>query len=222
MEVLVWILTVFVGYLVGSFPTGFIAGRFKGLDLRRIGSGNIGATNAIRNLGVIVGILVLFVDVMKGLIPCVFFPALIIMLFPKEYIPQSEYLSLTVGVAAIFGHNFSCWLKFQGGKGVATTAGVVGGLAPIPLVICFCSWLLILLVSRYVSLASVAAAIALPLATAIWPNDSTNRFGFLFWVFLILGVMVVWKHGTNIQRLMNGTEHRIFDKKCRSNMKEKS
>ncbi len=213
MEVIVWLLAGFIGYLFGSFPTGYIAGRYKGLDLRKVGSGNIGATNAVRSLGVIIGIVVLLVDVIKGLIPCIVFPKLIMKLFTDGYVPHLEYLSLILGVAAILGHNFSCWLGFKGGKGVATTAGVVGGLALIPFIICFFSWLLTLLVSRYVSVASIVAAIVLPLAMAIWPNDLTNRFGLLFWAFLILGVMVIWKHGSNIQNLMNGTEHRLFDKK---------
>jgi len=222
MEVIAWLLTGFIGYLCGSLPTGYIAGRLKGLDLRKVGSGNIGATNAIRNLGTVIGILVLLIDVIKGLIPCILFPELIMKLFPDRYIPQSEYLSLTLGVAAILGHNFSCWLGFKGGKGVATTAGVVGGLALIPFIICFFSWLLTLLISRYVSVASIVAALVLPLATVIWPNDLTNRFGLLFWIFLILGIMVIWKHVSNIKKLMNGTEPRIFDKKSTNKMKEES
>lgn len=222
MEGLVWLLAVFIGYLFGSLPTGYIAGRIKGLDLRKVGSGNIGATNAIRNLGVVIGILVLFVDVLKGLIPCIVFPGIIMKLFPDGYVPQSDYLSLTLGVAAILGHNFSFWLGFKGGKGVATTAGVVGGLAFIPFVICFVSWVLTLLITRYVSVASIIAAIVLPLATATWPSDLDNRFGILFWVFFVLGVMAILKHGSNIQKLMNGSEHRLFDKKGLNNIREES
>jgi glycerol-3-phosphate acyltransferase PlsY len=190
--------------------------------LRKVGSGNIGATNAIRNLGFVVGIIVLLVDVLKGLIPCTVFPGIIMKLFPDGYVPQSDYLSLALGVAAILGHNFSCWLGFKGGKGVATTAGVVGGLAFIPFVICFVSWVLTLLITRYVSVASIIAAIVLPLATATWPSDLDNRFGILFWVFFVLGVMAILKHGSNIQKLMNGSEHRLFDKKGLNNIKEES
>ena len=222
MEGLVWLLAVFIGYLFGSVPTGYIAGRIKGLDLRKVGSGNIGATNAIRNLGVVIGIVVLLVDVLKGLIPCIVFPGIIMKLFPDGYVPQSDYLSLTLGVAAILGHNFSFWLGFKGGKGVATTAGVVGGLAFIPFVICFVSWVLTLLITRYVSVASIIAAIVLPLATATWPSDLDNRFGILFWVFFVLGVMAILKHGSNIQKLMNGSEHRLFDKKGLNNIREES
>jgi glycerol-3-phosphate acyltransferase PlsY len=98
----------------------------------------------------------------------------------------------------------------------------VGGLALIPFIICFFSWLLTLLISRYVSVASIVAALVLPLATVIWPNDLTNRFGLLFWIFLILGIMVIWKHVSNIKKLMNGTEPRIFDKKSTNKMKEES
>ena len=222
MEGLVWLLAVFIGYLFGSLPTGYIAGRIKGLDLRKVGSGNIGATNAFRNLGVVIGIVVLLVDVLKGLIPCIVLPGIIMKLFPDGYVPQSDYLSLTFGVAAILGHNFSCWLGFKGGKGVATTAGVVGGLALIPFVICFVSWVLTLLITRYVSVASIIAAIVLPLATATWPSDLDNRFGILFWVFFVLGVMAILKHVSNIQKLMNGSEHRLFDKKVLNNIKEES
>ena len=222
MELLVWLVAIFLGYLFGSLPTGYIAGRLKGLDLRKVGSGNIGATNAIRNLGLKIGIVVLLIDVIKGLIPCILFPELIVNLFPATYDANLEYLGLILGVSAILGHNFSCWLGFKGGKGVATTAGVVGGLALIPFVICFFSWILAVLVSRYVSVASIVAAIILPLAMAIWPNDLTNRFGILFWVFLILGIMVIWKHVSNIKNLMNGTEHRLFDKKSPYKKREQS
>ena len=222
MEVLIWLLAGFIGYLFGSLPTGYIAGRLKGLDLRKVGSGNIGATNAIRNLGFFIGIVVLLIDVLKGLIPCIFLPSLIIKLFPDGYLTHLEYVSLILGVAAILGHNFSCWLGFKGGKGVATTAGVVGGLALMPFIVCFSSWFLTLLISRYVSVASIVAAIVLPLAMAMWPNDLNHRFGLLFWVFLILGVMVICKHGSNIKKLMNGTEHRLFDNKSPNKIKEES
>ena len=222
MELLVWLVAIFLGYLFGSLPTGYIAGRLKGLDLRKVGSGNIGATNAIRNLGLKIGIVVLLIDVIKGLIPCILFPALIVNLFPATYDYNLEYLGLILGVSAILGHNFSCWLGFKGGKGVATTAGVVAGLALIPFVICFFSWILAVIVSRYVSVASIVAAIILPLAMVIWPNDLTNRFGILFWVFLILGIMVILKHVSNIKNLMNGTEHRLFDKKSPYKKKEQS
>ena len=208
MEVLVWLLAGVAGYLPGSVPAGFIAGRLKGIDLRKVGSGNIGATNAIRNLGTGVGVVVLLLDAMKGLLTCLFFPALLIGLFPEGSAPAMEMLGLVVGVTAILGHNYTFWLGFKGGKGIATTAGVVGGLAPIPFAFCLSSWVLAFAVRRYVSLASIAAAVTLPIAAAAWPSDTENRFGLLFWIFLFLGVMAIWKHRSNIQRLMNGTEHR--------------
>ncbi|MGB0547906.1 MAG: glycerol-3-phosphate 1-O-acyltransferase PlsY [Limisphaerales bacterium] len=213
MEVLAWLLVGLAGYLPGSVPAGLIAGRMKGIDLRKVGSGNIGATNALRNLGTGIGIAVLIFDALKGLLPCLFFPGLLIGLFPEGSAPVPETLGLVVGAAAILGHNFPCWLRLKGGKGIATTAGVVGGLAPIPFAVCLCSWILFLAVTRYVSLASIAAAVALPIAAAAWPSDTEDRFGPLFWICLFLGVMAVWKHRSNLQRLRQGIEPKAWSKK---------
>ena len=213
MEVLAWLLVGLAGYLLGSVPAGLIAGRMKGIDLRKVGSGNIGATNALRNLGTGIGIAVLIFDALKGLLPCLFFPGLLIGLFPEGSAPVPETLGLVVGAAAILGHNFPCWLRLKGGKGIATTAGVVGGLAPIPFAVCLCSWILFLAVTRYVSLASIAAAVALPIAAAAWPSDTEDRFGPLFWICLFLGVMAVWKHRSNLQRLRQGIEPKAWSKK---------
>ena len=213
MEVLAWLLAGLAGYLPGSVPAGFIAGRMKGIDLREVGSGNIGATNALRNLGTGIGIAVLIFDALKGLLPCLFFPGLLMCLFPEGSAPAPESLGLVVGAAAILGHNFPCWLRFKGGKGIATTAGVVGGLAPIPFAVCLGSWILFLAVTRYVSLASIAAAVALPIAAAAWPSDTENRYGLLFWICLFLGVMAVWKHRSNLQRLRQGIEPKAWGAK---------
>ncbi len=127
MEALAWLVVVLAGYLPGSLPAGLIAGRLKGVDIRAVGSGNIGATNAFRVLGKGIGVAVLLVDVMKGLLPCLFLPALVAGVFPEGQAPELQTLKLLIGVSAIFGHNYPCWLGFKGGKGIATTAGVVGG-----------------------------------------------------------------------------------------------
>ena len=213
MEVLAWLLVGVAGYLPGSVPAGFIAGRMKGIDLRKVGSGNIGATNALRNLGAGIGIAVLIFDALKGLLACQFFPGLLIGLFPEGSAPAAKTLSLVIGLSAILGHNYTCWLGFKGGKGIATTAGVVGGLAPIPFAVCLGSWILTFVVTRYVSLASIAAAVALPIAAAVWPNEDMSRFGPLFWVCLFLGLMAVWKHRSNLQRLRQGTEPKAWGAK---------
>jgi glycerol-3-phosphate acyltransferase PlsY len=210
MEVLAWSTVVLAGYLPGSLPAGLLAGRLKGVDIRTVGSGNIGATNAFRIMGKGIGTAVLLVDVVKGLCPCLFLPALVAGLFPEGHAPSLETLQLLIGVSAILGHNYPCWLGFKGGKGIATTAGVVGALAPLPFGVCLGAWIIFFAFSRYVSVASIAAAVALPIGAFAWPSDAANRLGLLFWIFLFLGVMAIWKHRINIQRLMNGTEHRAW------------
>jgi glycerol-3-phosphate acyltransferase PlsY len=210
MEALVWLIVVLAGYLPGSLPAGFLAGRLKGVDIRTVGSGNIGATNAFRMLGKGIGTVVLLIDVMKGLLPCLFFPSFVAGFFPDGQAAKPETLRLLIGVSAIFGHNYPCWLGFKGGKGIATTAGVVGALAPVPFGICLGTWSVFFALSRYVSMASIAAALALPVSVAVLPGAGGERFGLLFWIFLLLGIMAIWKHRMNIHRLMNGTEHRAW------------
>jgi len=211
MEALAWLVVVLAGYLPGSLPAGLIAGRLKGVDIRAVGSGNIGATNAFRVLGKGIGVAVLLVDVMKGLLPCLFLPPLVNGMFPEGQTPELQTLKLLIGVSAILGHNYPCWLGFKGGKGIATTAGVVGGLAPVPFGICLGVWIVFLGISRYVSVASIAAAVTLPVSVAAFPGEGVYRFGPLFWIFLLLGAMAIWKHRLNIQRLMNGTESRAWN-----------
>ena len=213
MEALAWLAVVLAGYLPGSLPAGFLAGRLKGVDIRTVGSGNIGATNAFRMLGKGIGTVVLLIDVMKGLLPCLFFPSLVAGFFPDGQAARPETLRLLIGVSAILGHNYPCWLGFKGGKGIATTAGVVSGLAPVSFGVCLGVWIVFLGISRYVSVASIAAAVALPVSMAALPGGGVDRFGPLFWVFLLLGVMAIWKHRMNIQRLTNGTEDRMWSKR---------
>jgi glycerol-3-phosphate acyltransferase PlsY len=207
MEALAWLVVVLVGYLPGSLPAGLLAGRLKGVDIRAVGSGNIGATNAFRTLGKGVGTAVLLVDMLKGVLPCLLFPGVVAGLFPEGRAPEAQTLELLIGVSAILGHNYPCWLGFKGGKGIATTAGVVGALAPVPLGICLGAWVFFFAISRFVSVSSIAAAVVLPVSVALLPGD---RFGLLFWIFLFLGVMAIWKHRGNIKRLMDGTEPRAW------------
>ena len=213
MEALAWLAVVLAGYLPGSLPAGFLAGRLKGVDIRTVGSGNIGATNAFRMLGKGIGTAVLLIDLLKGLLPCLFFAELVAGFFPEGQAPKTETLQLLIGVSSILGHNYPCWLGFRGGKGIATTAGVVLGLAPVPFGVCLGMWIVFLGVSRYVSVASIVAAVALPVSVAALPGEGVDRFGLVFWVFLLLGAMAIWKHRINIHRLMNGTEHRMWSRR---------
>ena len=160
-----YILTVLIAYLLGSIPTGFLVARARGIDIRTVGSGNIGATNVFRILGKPAGILVLLADAAKGWL-AVFIVARLISgwSYPDAGQPASEWFRLCAGIAAILGHNYSCWLHFKGGKGIATSAGVLVALVPLPLLIILTIWILVFAFTRYVSLASIAASFSLPFA----------------------------------------------------------
>lgn len=192
---------VLVSYLCGSVPTGFLWGKARGIDIRAVGSGNIGATNVMRTLGAGAGITVLLIDALKGFLPVFIAPRL----FPQ--IDQPTYLSIACCLGAIAGHNWTCWLKFKGGKGIATSAGAVLAFLPIPLGCALAAWVVVFALSRYVSLASMAAAVMLPLATR-WFNPDPALLSFT----VLLAIVAVWKHRSNIQRLLAGTENRVQKK----------
>jgi len=156
-----------VAYLLGSIPSGYLAGRAKGIDIRSVGSGNIGATNVFRILGKPAGIIVLVVDGLKGWVSVAWVPQLVVrLLAPGAWSESSaEYLKIIAGMSAILGHNYTCWLKFKGGKGIATSAGVVAALIPQAFVIAVTAWVVVCLLTRYVSVASITAALLLPVAT---------------------------------------------------------
>jgi glycerol-3-phosphate acyltransferase PlsY len=205
MPIVAGLLTLFAAYLLGSIPSGFLAGRARGIDIRTQGSGNIGATNVTRALGKTTGILVFLADAAKGWAAVILLPVLVARLIP---VPGDsllgEWLPILAGIGAVLGHNYTCWLNFKGGKGVSTTAGVLLGLAPLALAIIFTVFLLILVAARFVSLASICAAVTLPFAT--WLTGQRNA---LIWVTSGLAVLAIFKHRGNIRRLLNGTEHRF-------------
>jgi acyl phosphate:glycerol-3-phosphate acyltransferase len=207
VEVVGYIITACVAYLLGSIPTGYLVAKSRGIDIRTVGSGNIGATNVFRILGKPAGIFVLTVDALKGFVACFFVGSLIYQLLVgplEKHSATHEFLEITGGFLAILGHNYTCWLKFKGGKGIATSAGVVLGLLPIALTISLGGWLLALAISRYVSVASIVAALILPFG-AWWYGYSPR----MIVVAAAIGVLAIYKHRTNIQRLRAGTENRI-------------
>jgi acyl phosphate:glycerol-3-phosphate acyltransferase len=206
VPVLSYIIAALAAYFLGSIPTGFLVAKAKGIDIRTVGSGNIGATNAFRVLGKPAGSFVLIVDALKGYIAAAWLSVLIIKL-TNVPAANAETLRIISGICAVLGHNYTCWLKFKGGKGIATTAGVYIALAPLAVAIAIATWILFALVSRYVSVASIAAAIALP--TAVWFTKDSVLLGI---VTTALGALAIFKHKKNIQRLMNGTENRIGKK----------
>lgn len=190
----------------------------KGVDIRTAGSGNIGATNVFRILGKPAGICVLLVDALKGFAAVAlvwsYHPELNDLLprmFPAESIVRPEVrlnYAILAGVCAVIGHNYTCWLGFKGGKGIATSAGVYVALAPLAVSTALGAWIIVFVASRYVSLASIAAAIALP--TAVWLTKDSLCLGL---VTTALGTLAIYKHKANIQRLLAGTENRVNFKK---------
>ena len=197
-------LGLLVAYLAGSIPAAYIAGRVtKGIDLRQHGSGNLGATNVYRVLGAKVAIAVLLFDAAKGAIPVFWLPRVA----NAGADPQSLTLwAIAYGVAAILGHVRPVFLLWKGGgKGVATAAGVFAALAPGAIVVALVAWFVVLIVSGYMSLASLAGAAALPIAILVLVGARSA----LFQVSLAVAAFVFWTHRSNIGRLRRGEEPRF-------------
>jgi len=206
----VYFITAALAYLLGSIPTGYLAGRAKGIDIRAVGSGNIGATNAFRILGKTAGTVVLVVDGLKGWLAVALLPQLVHgWFFPMAASAEiHQSLQITAGVAAILGHNYTCWLKFKGGKGIATSAGVLAALVPLSFLTGLVVWVVVCLVTRYVSVASITAALVLPFATWFF------HYGALMVVATaLMSALAIYKHKANILRLMNGTENKVGRRK---------
>lgn len=196
---MLWIIIgILTSYLIGSIPTAYIFGRaLKGIDIRSFGSRNVGATNALRVLGKGAGITVLVLDTLKGLIVVVFL--------------SNELLSIVFGIACIIGHIWTIFLKFKGGKGMATALGVLLGLAfkiaglKIVLGLAILTWLIIFILTRIVSLASILSAAVLPLLMVIFKQSPV-----LIFVSFLLSALVIYRHKHNLQRIIQGKEPRLY------------
>ena len=207
MPILSYFIIVIGAYLLGSIPTGYLVGRAKGIDIRTAGSGNIGATNVLRTLGKPAGGFVLLMDVLKGYVATKWLCVWLLKLFNLPG-AEMETCQIVAGICAVLGHNYSCWLKFKGGKGISTSAGVFFALTPLATGIALVAWVIVFVFSRYASVASIAAAVVLPTTIWLMPNSLTLRI-----VTTVLGLLAIFKHRGNIGRLLNGTEHRIEFKK---------
>lgn len=207
MVIFAYILTALAAYLLGSIPTGFLVGKARGIDLRKAGSGNIGATNAFRQLGTFAGILVLFVDALKGWVAVMGTLVICHWLWPSAKDLEREWLEIVAAFLAIVGHNYTCWLWFKGGKGIATSAGVLLALVPGPLAIILTIWIILFFLTRYVSLASICASFTLPFA--VWLTGRSEK---LILITSAMAALAIYKHRSNIQRLLNGTESRLARK----------
>ncbi|MCS7338236.1 MAG: glycerol-3-phosphate 1-O-acyltransferase PlsY [Verrucomicrobiae bacterium] len=203
MDAICAIAVCVAGYLLGSVPTGYLVGRAKGVDLRNVGSGNIGATNAMRVLGKPIGVAVLIVDALKGYLACTVVTGAVLGLRGIE-LAHAEPYRVVAGAAAVVGHSFTCWLRFRGGKGVATGAGVFAALAPGALAVAAVAWVIVLALTRYVSMASIVAALAL--AAGVWLGAASPL---LRAVATAVALLVVLRHSSNIKRLLAGTEHKF-------------
>ena len=196
------LFTLLLGYLLGSIPSGFLAGKWcKGLDLRTIGSGSTGATNVLRNVGKKPALAVFLVDVAKGAAAVL----LAGLLNPTSAL--IDWIQVLAGLAALSGHIWPVWLGFKGGKAVATGFGMFLGLSwPVGLA-CFGMFMAVFSISRIVSLASVVAAVSLPLLMTAGSASNANLV-----MALVAMLLVLWRHRTNIQRLINGTEPQVGGK----------
>lgn len=208
MDIFVKILIVFTAYLLGSIPTSVWIGKvFYHIDIRDYGSGNAGATNTIRTIGLVPGLIVFVVDVMKG------FAAVKLLYFTNFYIPQTGMFinfQLILGLAALLGHIFPIFAQFRGGKGVAVISGVVLALHPWATLCVFIVWVICLLITKYVSLSSMIAGFCFPLSLIfIFPKTNPSLIVFAF----CLAILLIFTHQKNIERLINGHENKFKLKK---------
>jgi len=203
-------------YLLGSISGSMIAGKFKGVDIRKMGSGNAGGTNAFRTMGTHFALVVLFIDLIKGFIAVQFISTFSLdRILPNSSI-NSEILSTICGCGVVLGHVYPLYYNFKGGKGAGTMMGVLLALFPKGLAICFFFWLMSLIITGYVGLSTIIAGIILPISTAIfYKGGMTTTFG----IFTIaIAIFIIFTHRTNIIRMMAGNENRfnkamIFKKK---------
>lgn len=207
------ITILLLAYVAGATPFGYMVAKWKGLDIRQHGSGNIGATNVIRVMGKKIGLPVFALDVLKGLLP---------VIFAKMWCAKSGYdptwPMLLAALGSVLGHNFTFWLGFKGGKGIATSAGAMLAVLPVALGVAILLWIALFFATRYVAVASIAAGISLPLtvlvqrAVSVTGHDpALPLLGFA----TVIGLLAVWRHRTNISRLREGTENRFVPRSQR-------
>ena len=206
------IVALLVSYLIGSLPTAYLFGRIlKGIDIRKVGSGNVGATNAMRALGKGPGVIVLFLDILKGFVVVIFLGN---YFANKLVLFQEQNLRILMGLCCICGHNWTIFLQFKGGKGIATSFGVLLGLAlkitglNTAIGVVILTWFLVFILSRIVSLASIASAIALPVSCVFFEQSKPVVF-----LSLLLCFFVIIRHKANLARILKGQEPRLYFKK---------
>ena len=211
MTVTLLFLAAILSYILGSIPTGYMAGKLlKGVDLRNVGSGNLGTTNVYRSLGWAPALLVFAVDVLKGLLPVVFLPGLVIKSGADDFVLVYQIL---LGLMAIAGHVWSVFLSFKGGKGVGTAFGVFLGVAPSASLLSLAVWATVVLASGIVSLASLSAAVSFPIFLLFTRSEIFGREMPLLIFGSLIAILVIITHRSNILRLVRGEETSFKKKK---------
>jgi glycerol-3-phosphate acyltransferase PlsY len=209
---MVTLAAVLIGsYLLGSIPFGYLAGRLAGIDIQKAGSGNVGATNAVRVLGKRYGYPVFALDVLKG------FGAVMTSMLMAPGRPSGwnspEIFGILAAMSSVLGHLYPPWLKFKGGKGVATSAGALLALTPVATLIGVAVWIIVFWLTRYVSLASVVATVALPIVILMIGSPDENSGKLLVYSSVCVAALVIWRHRSNLSRLIRGTEPRFTRKR---------
>jgi glycerol-3-phosphate acyltransferase PlsY len=206
---IMFIVVLTGSYLLGSIPFGYLIGRIAGIDIRKVGSCNIGATNVLRVLGKRYGYAVFLLDFFKGF-GAVKLSMLLAMRSPPGW-NSPELFGIIAAISSIVGHSYPPWLKFKGGKGVATSAGALFALTAVGGLIGLGIWMVIFWLTRYVSVASITAALLLPVVILVigWRNESAKV---IFYFSVCAAAVVIWRHRSNLSRLMHGTEPRFTRK----------
>ena len=205
------LICVAIGYLFGLFQTSYIYGRIKGMDIREHGSGNAGATNALRTLGTKAGVITFFGDCFK----CVFAVLLVHLLFGRTYPDMIRLLAVYAAAGTILGHNFPCYLKFRGGKGIAATAGLIVSFDWRITIVALVAFVAVFLATHYVSLGSLVVYGVLLVGTLVLGQMGLFAMPaeYLYEMYLLivlLTILAVWKHRENIKRLLSGTERKTY------------
>ena len=195
---MIYLLAFLGSYFIGGIPFGYIVAKIKGVDIRNVGSGNIGATNVLRSIGKKEGILVFILDFLKGFLPVIFFKGI------------GMHAGIISAVAAVLGHTLTPYLKFKGGKGVATGFGAFVALLPLELLSAFGVWIFFLLIFGFASLGSILAAISLPIFYWVYKSSIDPL---IFSILIITSIYVIYRHRANIKRLIKREEPKIWKKK---------
>ena len=203
------VICLAVGYIFGCFSTAYFVGKAHGIDIRKEGSGNLGSTNALRTLGVKAGLMTFVGDFSKAVIP-IFVLRYVIYTSAPEY---GMLMAMWLGLGVVLGHNFPCWLHFKGGKGIAVTAGVILAIADWPVIVCgLLIFVIIVFLTRYVSLGSLIVAFYLPVNMFLYQRENPF-FTYMLVVSLIFTALAFFQHRSNIVRLLHGEERKVGEKK---------